>query len=154
MNFIAENDHVMTFANLSDRFQFFLRPHPSDGIVRITKDKKFYLILRNFAFKIIEIHGVMAFFIDTKFAYHKFSFVSPDDIPKRIINGFLNNYCISRLRYRINRSPDCKTDPRRFYMPLGKNFEIMVTLHPSGNSIEESVPCLRIRVSVNILGSK
>ena len=58
MNLIAHNDHVMSVADISNCLQLLLCPHSSNRVMRIAKEKEFYLFLHDFFLKVCKINMI------------------------------------------------------------------------------------------------
>ena len=151
MDFIAEHNYTVTFANLSYRKKLFFCPYSSDRIMRITEDEQFYIVIRNLFLEIIEIHEILSIDINDQFIHNKLSVVLTNNVPERIIYRFLNDYRIGRLCYRANCVGNRETHAGGLYMPFLKHIKTMMSFHPSGNRIKESVFRLRIGISVDIV---
>ena len=53
---IADHDHMVAQADLSQLLQFLYRPHSAYRVVRIAQNEEFYMFLFYLAFKVLEIN--------------------------------------------------------------------------------------------------
>ena len=136
VDFIADHNHSVPLADVTQPQKLLLCPHPADRVVRVAEEKELHLTAAYFFFKIRKIDPVSSVLSLHERVIHNLPAVIADYLRKRIVDRLLQQHRVTRLGERPHRLCQRKNNPRRLDQPGFLHVPSVMPTHPARNRLK------------------